>query len=421
VSGSEKPSEGRWKLDKESGERKQATMKTTISLALLIFVAAMPTFAQNATNQTAAVLKEVRPTVAYVSPYYGLPLWDDKGRFVETLSYKDEISILEEGSLWLKIRSKHSNIGYVLRSSVSFEPIHGENERAGDPQKKDTRRPYPMQTPYGPIILFWEGATVNQPSATSSTLKGYVRNNTPFEFNLIQFEFVYLDENGNDLPVCDVPPISEICKFTVFDKAVKNGGIAHLGRPGDVFYPGRPVSPGHKITSFSARFLSATVRPEDENRYPITYAFESKPYEDGDMRISLAVDVSSGIAIEAINKSEGPIEIAWEQSAYINERSESSRLIHSNIRFMNKEQAQPNTVIPPNAKVSEMVFPSDHINSSSEKWTQKPLLPYPLRLDSNVEQIDQLVGKEIRLFMRFIVNEKKVDRTFSLKIIGIGF
>jgi hypothetical protein len=145
----------------------------------------------------------------------------------------------------------------------------------------------------------------------------------------------------------------------------------------------------------------------------------------------------NGIGLEFRNTSNDVIEVAWDQSVYIDEDGNSSRLIKGNVNLAEKDRPQPNTVVPPGTKLQETVFPVDHIRQVSGKWKQVPILPETARIiDPQVERrraLDRasmrvpepeiyrpgskmLAGKEVRLFLRMLVNDQKQNVTIPFKI-----
>src|ERR1039458_1650871 len=121
-----------------------------------------------------------------------------------------------------------------------------------------------------------------------------------------------------------------------------------------------------------------------------------------------------GIGLEFRNTSNDVIEVAWDQSVYIDEEGNSSRLIKGNVNLAEKDRPQPNTVIPPGTKLQETVFPVDHVKQTREGWSQEPLLPADRSVGA--PSAKPLAGKELRLFLRLLVNDQKQNVTLMFKI-----
>ena len=122
------------------------------------------------------------------------------------------------------------------------------------------------------------------------------------------------------------------------------------------------------------------------------------------------------------------IEIVWDQSVYIDETGKSSRLVRGNVRLVEKDRPQTNTLIPPGAKIQETIFPIDHIRHNSDgSLYQAPLFPDiiwmngPNASKQTEAAAGSLTGKEVRIFLRLLVNEQKLNVTIPFKVVGVEY
>jgi hypothetical protein len=249
-----------------------------------------------------------------------------------------------------------------------------------------------------------------------AVLDGSVRNDTPFRVSSLMFEFVGYNASSVDIKVCGT---IVGCWFHVFDPIDFNGSV-------------RLRSPGNVIPLRSTLIPNEIARSEFhvlELSYFVKYAIRSSPVVNENFAIAPTFNVH-GVGLEFRNTSTDVIEVAWDQSVYIDEDGNSSRLIKGNVTFAEKDRPQPNTVIPPGTKLQETVFPIDHIRQVDGKWKQVPLLPETAELvdaqwlalmrvpepDIYRPGMKMLAGKEVRLFLRLLVNDQKQNVTIPFKI-----
>lgn len=276
------------------------------------------------------------------------------------------------------------------------------------------QRTVSMKTPKGEIELAITGATVDSVGgfALGSILAGSVTNRTSVDLQLLKFELILLDQDGQNLHSCLVEmSVDRICTIRVYDRIPRNATVP-LQAPGNRFHPSRKAPKGKAISGYTAQVMDLHFLPE--------YVFETKAKESPQFDIRFNIDIEHGISFELKNKLETPIEILWDQSSFINERDESSRVVHTNVKFVDKEHSQPNTVVPPFAKLNETVFPSVNVEFVSSKWSTKPLLPSSFRLAEDSSYLDALVGKSLRLFLRMMIDEKKVDYLATFKVKAVN-
>ena len=163
--------------------------------------------------------------------------------------------------------------------------------------------------------------------------------------------------------------------------------------------------------------------------YFIKYDIQSPPVSNEKVNI-VPTFTLRGIGLDIRNTSGDVLEVAWDQSVYIDEDGNSSRLIKANVSLAEKDRPQPNTVIPPGTKLQETVFPVDHVQQVNGKWQEVPLLPEKAYLyepgferemraaigDYYHPGTKLLAGKEVRLFLRLLAGDQKQNVTIPFKI-----
>jgi hypothetical protein len=278
-----------------------------------------------------------------------------------------------------------------------------------------------MPTEKGNVTLLMEDLTLDR--FRHASLVAAVRNNTPFKIDFLEFELVGYNASNVDIKVCGT---TIGCRFIVFD-AIPPGSSVRLR------------SPGEEITLRDTLKSGEITRTEFhviEMKYVIKYNIQSTPVVNDKFVISPTFNVN-GIGLEFRNTSGDVIEVAWDQSVYIDEDGNSSRLIRGNVNLAEKDRSQPNTVIPPGTRLQETVFPVDRIKQAGGKWKQVPILPETAyitdpqvarqrsldRASMHIPEPDiyrpgmkMLAGKEVRLFLRLLVNDQKQNVTIPFKI-----
>jgi len=129
----------------------------------------------------------------------------------------------------------------------------------------------------------------------------------------------------------------------------------------------------------------------------------------------MPLDVSStGIAFSLQNTGKEPILIIWDESALIDMKGQSSRIIHSGIRLMEKEAPQAPSVIAPGTSISDEAAPSSNIHSVSIEsggWKTDPLFsPSFIVFDKGLE------GQTLGLYLVLKVGEKKQPQKFNFRL-----
>jgi hypothetical protein len=150
-------------------------------------------------------------------------------------------------------------------------------------------------------------------------------------------------------------------------------------------------SADHKTTIYRAKYslsLSRVERPEKASqRYGPPRIETLSPkldyqylFEDGLVRVQWAFR-SNQMAFSLENKGEQPIQIPWNEAAFVDESGRSHRVMHASVKFADREKPQPPSVVAPEQLLEDIVAPADYVRrvkatrSTPGRWEEKSLLP----------------------------------------------
>lgn len=114
----------------------------------------------------------------------------------------------------------------------------------------------------------------------------------------------------------------------------------------------------------------------------VTYGFKMiKPRASSDLTfddvfINVRFDISSSRLFFTLkNKSRSPIEVEWTRASFVDTDSEAHRVIHEGVRYVDRNNEMPSTIIPPQASISDLIHPTDYISydSKSIEWKTSDL------------------------------------------------
>lgn len=114
------------------------------------------------------------------------------------------------------------------------------------------------------------------------------------------------------------------------------------------------------------------------------------------------------------NKTEKTMKILWDESLFI-QNGISEKVMHSGVKFIDRNQSMPATVIPPNTLHTDIIIPSNKVywregyysqyGSSPGGWEQKDLFP---------ESTEK--GTQFSVYMPMVVNGGMKDYTFNFQV-----
>jgi len=161
------------------------------------------------------------------------------------------------------------------------------------------------------------------------------------------------------------------------------------------------------------------IYDKERSHYDLLYIFalakpkesDSLVFEDDSIRIAFTV-IETQIQFSLQNKTQSPIEISWDQAAFIDFSGVSHRVIHTGTKLNDRDKPQAPTTIPPTARIEDIVCPADYAEWSVVlgEWLQKRVLP---RAEIAYK------GHTFSAFMPLIVDGALKSYLFTVKVADV--
>ena len=264
-----------------------------------------------------------------------------------------------------------------------------------------------VSTDYGPMIL--KNLTVGR-GLMGSQMNGTITNSTQRAWRAAYFKVTLYDKNGQPL---NDGSFSAICVKDLA-KGQTRPLTDNFGRsPAEITWYngfGRSNVASFKIlfdkNSFiDAHYVIALVKPREDR---------DLIFEDESVRLVFSV-TEEQIAFAIQNKTAAAINIDWNQIAYIDPSGQSHRVIHQGVKYASTGEVMAPTVVPPTAKVTDLIYPSDYVTWDEvlHDWAKKSLLAQ--------RDQEKHIGESFSAFMPLQINEHKKEYLFTFKIVDVSF
>lgn len=118
------------------------------------------------------------------------------------------------------------------------------------------------------------------------------------------------------------------------------------------------------------------------------------------------------------NKTDHSIKIIWDEAVYVDENGVSSRVMHSGVKYTDRSNPQPPTVVVRNAKIEDLVCPVDNITYSSYLgWNTDPLFDaFALSQEQLEEDAQKYIGKEVQILLPLKIEDTVNEYIFSFVV-----
>lgn len=141
-------------------------------------------------------------------------------------------------------------------------------------------------------------------------------------------------------------------------------------------------------------------------------------YEDDYIDISWFVG-SSQFSFNLKNKSEYSIKIPWDDVTYINTAGSVGRVMHSGVKYIDRNNSQPASVIPKGASLSDIVQPTDNVYYVSGQyggWRTSNLFNFNIDKANLETSKAPYIGKTVRILLPILIQDVRNEYVFEFKI-----
>jgi hypothetical protein len=120
------------------------------------------------------------------------------------------------------------------------------------------------------------------------------------------------------------------------------------------------------------------------------------------------------------NKSNYTIKINWDDISYVDYDGKVGRVMHSGVKYIDRNSSQPATTIPKDASIKDVLVPTENvylIPGLYGGWREKLLIPgiYSSR-EAFANSASTYIGKTMRILMPIMIENVQNDYTYEFSI-----
>ena len=120
------------------------------------------------------------------------------------------------------------------------------------------------------------------------------------------------------------------------------------------------------------------------------------------------------------NKSEHTLKIQWDDISYVDINGQVDRIMHSGVKYIERNNSQPASTVPKGANISDILIPTDNVYFVSGKyggWEKKLLIPSIYKSpEAFNEGASKYLGKTMTILMPIMIENVQNDYTFTFNI-----
>lgn len=120
------------------------------------------------------------------------------------------------------------------------------------------------------------------------------------------------------------------------------------------------------------------------------------------------------------NKSGHTLKINWDDVSYVDINGQVGRVMHSGVKYADRNSSQPASTIPRGASISDLLLPTENVYYVSGQyggWREKYLVPCVYSTpEAFNNEAPTYVGKTMSVMMPIVIENVQNDYTFTFNI-----
>lgn len=171
-------------------------------------------------------------------------------------------------------------------------------------------------------------------------------------------------------------------------------------------------SPANAKVQYGETKIISFTETGDKNESITKYS-----YEDDYITIVWYVTYSQ-FNFTLINKTNYTIKINWDDISYVDYKGQTGRVMHAGIKYTDRNNSQPHSLIPRGASLKDMLLPTENVYFSQNiGWREYSLIPNSISDPSKIDIIaSQYVGKTLSILMPIYIENVQNDYMFTFNI-----
>jgi hypothetical protein len=145
-----------------------------------------------------------------------------------------------------------------------------------------------------------------------------------------------------------------------------------------------------------------------------------KYYFEDEMVKIVWIPTASQISFILTNKTEHSIKIVWDEAAFVDENGVSHRVMHSGVKYIDRTNPQPPSVVVRKGSITDLVIPTDNIYYVSGKyggWREAPLFPTSaVTIEELRVKAENYIGKTVQVLLPLQIEDVVNEYIFTFEV-----
>ena len=176
----------------------------------------------------------------------------------------------------------------------------------------------------------------------------------------------------------------------------------------------RDIKDGDTLNIKLERIMRDIVRYKLSYRLVSPVSSRELRFQDKNISVSFAVG-EQGFEMQFENMSAYDAKILWDRAEYTSVKNQKQRLMHTGVRFPDRNNPIPDQYVLSRSSVQETLFPISNVYMlpQGKGYDIRPLIP----LDNDI--VAGLKGKSVNLFIPVEINRQIIPYNFKIEVTDV--
>ena len=142
-------------------------------------------------------------------------------------------------------------------------------------------------------------------------------------------------------------------------------------------------------------------------------------FEDQMVKI-VWIPTSSQVSFILNNKTAHSIKVLWDEAAFVDENGVSHRVMHSGVKYIDRNNPQPPSVVVRSGTIKDLIIPTANIYYVRGKyggWREAPLFPTSsVKAEELRSKAEKYVGKTIQVLLPLQIEDVVNEYIFTFEV-----
>lgn len=168
------------------------------------------------------------------------------------------------------------------------------------------------------------------------------------------------------------------------------------------------------LISCGAQKLPASLELSSVNDLPVI----GMQFIDDNIAIDWSYIYKSKLNFTLKNNTKSNIRVIWDNAAYVNASGKTDRVMHAGVKYIDRNESQPPTVIPSGSYIDDAIIPTSVVSYQAYVgWTEGTLFGFSQTDRELAEtQKSNTFGKNIKVLLPIEIGERIIEYTFSFTV-----